>query len=456
MGGLTGALLNTANALDAFSQSLSVISNNVTNANTPGYADQTQSLTAQSFNPATGGEGGVLAGPLISSRSEYLEQAVRTQQELLGNAQQRASDLGQVQTLFSLTSTSGIDSSINSLFSSFSQLSVAPNNTVYQQAVISQAGALAQSVNQVASGLAQASTSVASQTSGVIEQINQLASQIAGINQDYQSSTAASQDPGLDAQMNSDLESLSSLTNIAVLHGSDGTYDVTIGSQTPLVMGGTAFNVSSASFSGQTTILDSNGNDITSQISQGSLGALIQEQNTTLPSYETGLNTLAQSLADTINGQLAQGVDQNGNAGAPLFTYGQASNAASTLAVNAAITPDQIAAASADAPGGNGNAVALTALGTANTVNGETFTGFYGALGSQVGTDVSNAQNDQTQAQDQLTQAQSQRATVSGVSLNDEATKLLQFQTAYQAVGKLVTVLDNLTQVLMDMMPAAS
>ncbi len=89
-------------------------------------------------------------------------------------------------------------------------------------------------------------------------------------------------------------------------------------------------------------------------------------------------------------------------------------------------------------------------------VNGLTFTEAYGQLGAQVGQDVANAQSDQTQDQDLVTQAQQQRSQVSGVNLNAEAAKLLQFQQAYQAVGKLVTVLDDLTETLMDMMPPAA
>lgn len=156
-----------------------------------------------------------------------------------------------------------------------------------------------------------------------------------------------------------------------------------------------------------------------------------------------------------MNGQLAQGVDANGAAGANLFSYDQANNAASSLAVTN-ITTDQIAAASAGAPGGNGNAIAVSQLATATVVNGLTFTEAYGQLGAQVGQDVANAQSDQTQDQDLVTQAQQQRSQVSGVNLNAEAAKLLQFQQAYQAVGKLVTVLDDLTETLMDMMPPAA
>ncbi|MGH9559440.1 MAG: FlgK family flagellar hook-associated protein, partial [Bryobacteraceae bacterium] len=235
-----------------------------------------------------------------------------------------------------------------------------------------------------------------------------------------------------------------------VLRSSDGAYNVSIGGQEPLVLATSAFPISESTTSSGVSILDSNGNDVTSQITQGQLGALAVEQNTMFPGYLTGLNTLAQSLADTVNGQLSQGVDANGNAGAPLFSYDQTSDAASTLAVTG-ITPDQIAAASTGAPGGNGNAIAMAQLANTPAVSGFTFTQFYGNLGAQVGSDAADATSDQTQAQGQLTQAQTQRTNQTGVSLNEEAAELLQFQQAYSAVGKLVSVLDGLTTTIMNM-----
>src|SRR5580698_6453916 len=111
--GLFSSLSNAASALGVFDLSLNAVENNISNSSTPGYADQEQSLVAAPFEPTTGLTGGVLAGPLISSRSQYLEQNVRSQTELLGTAEQQAADLGQIQPLFSLTSTSGIDSSLN-------------------------------------------------------------------------------------------------------------------------------------------------------------------------------------------------------------------------------------------------------------------------------------------------------------------------------------------------------
>jgi flagellar hook-associated protein 1 FlgK len=455
MSGLNSSLLTAADAMTVFTRSLNVIGNNITNANTPGYATQSQSLTAKLFEPEVGITGGVMAGPLISSRSEYLEQAVRSQTTLLGTAQQTATDLGQIQPLFDLTSTTGVSSSIDNFFASLSQLGVNPNDSTDRQAVLSKAGQLANSINASAAGVNLVATNVSIQTGLVVQNINQLTAQIAGINQQYQVNSGALQDPGLDAQMHTALESLSELTNFTTLKASDGTYSVFIGGQIPAVLGADRFSISSTTVaSPQAAIFDAQGNDITSKITQGSLGALIQEKNVTIPGYLSNLNTLASSLADTMNTQLSQGLDQNGNTPTTnLFTYNQNSDAASSLSVTAGFTTDQIAAASAGAPGGNGNIIAAAQLATSPSVNGFTFTQFYGNLAAQVGNNVAGAQQTQIETQAQVTQAQIQRGNQSGVSLNAQAAQLLQYQQAYQAAAKLISVLDSLTQAAISMIP---
>ncbi len=457
MGGIMSTLGASASALSVFEQEFNTIQNNITNANTPGYAEQDLSLAAEPFSPSGGTAGGVMSDGLISSRSEYLEQNVRNQQTLLGASQQAATDLGQVQPLFDPNATDGVAGSLSNFFNSFSALSVNPNDPTAQQQVISAAGQVAQSFNQAANGINQISSGIATQTTSAVSQINQLVSQIAGINQQYQSDNSATHDPGLDAQMHADLENLSQLVNFSVIKAGDGTYGVYLNGETPLVLGSQTYQISASFSSGQTQILDSQSNDITSQITGGSLGGMIADNNTTLPGYMAQLNTLAQTFADQVNGQLAQGLDSSGSAPSnELFSYDQSSDAASTIAVNGAMTADQIAAASADAPGGNGNALAVANLATQPLVNGVTFTQAFANLTAQVGSDTAAAQQNQTQDQDLVTQAQQQRQQVSGVDLNTEAAKLMQFQQSYQAVGQMVTVLNSLTQTLMDMVPLSS
>lgn len=444
MGSLTTSLLNSTGALSVYGRVLNVIENNISNAHTPGYVKQDQSLVALPFDLSHQIAGGVAAGPVLSARSEYLEQNVRNQQQVLGDAQQRASDLGQVQPVFSPSSTSSISATLNNFFNAFSQLSVNPNDPVERLGTIQAAKQVAQSFNESARGIAQVASNVDSQTRDLIPEIDTILQQITTLNQKYSGSVAASQDAGLDAQMHAALENLSGLINFSLVKGDNGQINVFLNGQTPLVVGSHEFSISADFSSPQTTIRDSQGNDITAQVTSGKLGVLLQEKNSTLPGYMESLNVLASTFADQVNGQLSQGLDANGQTPAiNLFTYNQPSDAASTLAVTA-ITPDQITAASANAPGGNGNAIAVAQLANAPLAGGLTFTQAYGELSAQVGRDVSQAQQDQTQYQDLLTQAQQTRSVQTGVSLDEEAAKLIQVQQGYEAVGKLVSTLSDL------------
>lgn len=452
--GILTSILNSANAMQVFEKEFATIQNNISNQNTPGYAEQDQTLVADSFDPSASLYGGVSAGPVVSTRSQYLEQTVRTQTTLLGTAEQTASDLTPLQSLFDLTSATGVSGSLNSFFNSFSSLSVNPNDAETRQNVMTQAQNLATAFNQTATGINSASNSVEQGTSASIATINQIAGDLAHLNQQFGSSPTESANAGLDAQVNSDLENLSEVANFTVVPTSNGQFNLYLGGQTPLVMGGQAYDISANFSTPQTIIQDSQGNDVTSQITGGQLGAQIQENNSTLPGYMSSLNTLAQTLADSVNNALSQGVDQNGNPPANnLFTYNSGADAAFTLAVTPGFTGSQIAAALPSAPGGNGNALAVAHLATAPDANGLTFTEEFGNLGQQVGTDISNATSSQTEQQNLVTQAQSQRQAVSGVSLDSQAALLLQFQQSYQAMSQVVQTLNTLTDSLMNMMP---
>jgi flagellar hook-associated protein 1 FlgK len=82
-------------------------------------------------------------------------------------------------------------------------------------------------------------------------------------------------------------------------------------------------------------------------------------------------------------------------------------------------------------------------------LNGFSYTQAYGNIVSDVGQQASTASDNATTATDILNQATTLRANVSGVSLNDQATQLLQFQQAYQASAQMITVVNTLTQSLM-------
>lgn len=450
MGNLMTTLLDTANALQAYEGAFAVMSNNVDNANTPGYAKQIATFQALPFDVSVGLPGGVQLGPTENTRSAYAEQSVRTQQTAVGADQQKVADLTAVQNYFPVSDSSGLAPSISTLFQDFSQLSVTPNDTVARQTVLNAAATVAQNFNDTANGLLTQQNNIEMQTTSTVDTINQLAGQIAEINSDVED-TSGNIDAGVDAQLNSTLQQLSQYVNFTTLQQSDGTVTVYVGGQTPLVIGNQTYAIQADLSGPQTSVLSSTGADITSTITGGQLSALLDDNNNVIPGYLSSLNTLAQTLADQVNNTLNNGVDQNGAAPTTnLFTYDATTGAAQTLTVNS-LTPDQIAAALPGAPGGNGNALALAALQNAPLVNDYTFAEYYGNLGGQVGSDLSNAQNNQTTDQDLLNQAESLRQQISGVNLDEEAENMIEYERSYQALSKMLGTINSVTDTLMNM-----
>ncbi len=448
MGNLLGSILSTASTLRAFSQGLNVVQNNVANANTPGFVKQTQDYLAKSFDITGGLAGGVSLGPLLNSRNEFAEQSVRKQQSASTAADQRAGDLSQLEPIFDLTSTSGISGTLGKLFDSFSQLSVAPNSNPSRQAVLDRAKEVAQAINQSAGALTNAASSADTQITNTVNSINQLLDRIAKLNIETRSNSTAGTDPSLDANVHSTLEELSQLVDFSATKADDGSTTIQLGGQTTAVIGDHVYKLGTDLSGTQAKILNAQGTDVSGQIGSGKISALLEERNRRIPSYLSELNNLASGLADSVNAGLAGGLDANGNPPTvPLFTYDAINGSAQTLNTNPLGASD-VAAASAAAPGGNGNALVLADLGKSKQVSGFTFVEFYGNLAGSVGRDVATAKSDQQTYGSLLTQARSFRSDSSGVSLDEEAANLIQFQKSYQAAAKLISVLDELTTTL--------
>src|SRR5579871_49856 len=263
MGNLMASLLNSANAMQVYEQALNVTENNVVNANTPGYAKQQMTFEANRFDLTTGSAGGVLAGPVQSSRDAYAEQAVRDQQTSANFYQQKVADLTPVESYFDTSSTSGIAPAMSQLFQDFSALSVNPNDTVARQTVLNDAATVSQQFNYAANGLLTQQSNLDQQTRSTVDSINKIASTIAGINAENRVDPSGTIDAGVDAQLNSSLEQLSQLVNFTALQQPDGSVTVYVGGQEPLVVGDQTYAIQGDFSSAQTAIDSSTGRDIT-------------------------------------------------------------------------------------------------------------------------------------------------------------------------------------------------
>ena len=89
---------------------------------------------------------------------------------------------------------------------------------------------------------------------------------------------------------------------------------------------------------------------------------------------------------------------------------------------------------------------------SADQIDGLNYVSFYGAIAGRVGA-RSSAAHDNLDIQKQVTaQARNLRDQISGVSLDEEAVHLIEFQRAYQATAKMVSVLDELTQTTINLL----
>lgn len=452
MSSLFVSLQNAANTLDVLQRGLDVTSNNVTNANSPGYVRQRLDLIAKRFQPEIGLGGGVAAGPLLSARQDYLERAVRLQAGRFGSAAQLAATLSQIEPLFDIAQNSGIAASIDGLFQSFAQWSVNPNDGPSRESVLRAAGALAGSFNFVALSLGRAAQDVNTQIRDTVAAVNRVGELVRTFNEDLRADRRNLQDPGLDAEIHAALEELAEVVNFTVLRAEDGSFSIYVGGQTPLVLGDKFYPLQVDVSGPQPVIRNSTGDDISGLIHQGRLGGLMRLRTEVIPSLTAELDTVAAALADRVNAVLQSGVDQDGLPPTQdLFQYNATLGAAVTLSVTS-ITARELAGALPGSPGGNGNALDLAALGSSREIDDATFTQFYGRIAGRMGRELTDARKDTRTQEVLLSQARTLRANESGVSLDEEAVYLIAFQRAYQATAQLVRVLDELTQTALGLM----
>jgi len=443
--GLFSSLVSSMSALRVFEDALSVTQNNVSNASTPGYAKQRLAFEAMPFQPAAGLPGGVWAAGLESARDEYAERAVQQQQEDLGKSEQLAAELARLEGFFDATGEAGIPGALNKLYQAFSAWSVAPNDAVARQVVIERAGDVAARFVETASNLGSASWALDRQIRNTVDTVNHLAGVLRDLNVQIRQDARMSSDAAVDAKIHTTLEELAQYVDFTVVKQADGSLTVLLGGQTPLVIADRQFQIQGDFSSSQTALQDVNGNDITSQVQRGRLSGMLEMRNSVIPSFMSDLNRLAAGVADRVNAILAAGVDANNQPGAALFTYDPAVGAASTLAVTS-ISPSQLAAALPDAPGGNGNTLTLMGLADSAEIDGSSFMEFYGTVARRLGRTLESAREDQKTNEQLLLQAQFLRSQASAVSLDEEATRLIQFQRSYQALARMVTALNELTQ----------
>jgi flagellar hook-associated protein 1 FlgK len=451
MGTLSGSLSIALQALSADQGAVAVTTNNVANANTPGYAREVPVF--QENPPITYGSlqfgTGVSLGQTQSIRDNILQIRIDQESQQSGQLNSFVNSMQQMQALFNEASGVGLQTPMTNFFNAWQQLASDPTNLNYRQNVITSAQNLADAFHQISNGLTSQQTNLDLSVQQGATQVNQLTTQIAQLNGQVAAISGAGQDSsGLVDQRNQLIQQLSGLVDVSYVSSGNNGLTLTTSSGAPLVVGNQSFQLTTGTdpTTGLTHIY-SQGTDITSSITSGQIGGELQARDQQIPATLASLDTLAAGIANAVNTQSAAGYDLNGNPGGNFFAPPPAGGAGAAASLQVAITDPALVAASSDGTtGSNGNASAMAALANQTIVAGQTPAAYYSGMVFQIGNTVSNAQSEQSANQLVLQQLQNQQGALSGVSLDQEAANLIQYQQAYDAMARVVTIISDLTQ----------
>jgi len=438
-------------ALQAQQQAIDVVNHNIANANTPGYSRQVADLGATPPSAVIGLSGragqmgtGVAVIDLRRSRSSFIDYQVRSESHLLGQWEVLRDGLKQVEVMFNEPSDAGLNSLMSTFWQAWQDLTNAPQDAGARRALVEQSDSLAMAFNSKYSQLTSIQQDLDRQIRVGSDKVNQLAEQVASLNVKIaQAERVGQRANDLRDQRDLVMDELSHLIRVTYYETSDGVLNVFMGSRA-LVFKERAQSLTTNISSGFASVVWADDGSAAS-ISNGDLYGLQQARDVHVPSFINDLNSIASQIITRVNTLHTAGYGLDNSTGLNFFDGSDARD----MAINPLLktTPEQVAAAgSINSPGDNSVAVSISGLQRALTMSGGTadFGRFFASTMSRLGVDSQRSDmmaTNQKLLVDHLTR---QRDSVSGVSLDEETIHLIEYQRAYQAAARVVNVVDEM------------
>jgi flagellar hook-associated protein 1 FlgK len=411
---------------------------------------------------------GVEVNKLVRLREGFLDTQFRERNKDLGYYTAKSDTYSKIEEVLNEPSDTGIANAMDQFWQSWQELSKNPDSASARAVVRQRGVAVSESFQFAKDSLNQIQSDLNNVISVDVSNINSLTKQIADLNDQISRLTPNNYQPNdLYDKRDALLDQLSKLVNIDTQPSSNGMVDVYVsGSNQPLIKGQTSENLSFQKDSNTNQISISVGNNSVS-LKSGELQGRIESFNKIVPDLLDNINQLETAFCDQVNAINSSGynLDDITNASTnpppPLehlnfFTQ----NANGDWEVNKDIMDslNKIAAAKSASVGDGTNAQAIADLkdnsfSIKNTTS--TFGDFYRNIIGQLGVDSQQAQNMQDNTQKLVNQVDSRRQSVSGVSLDEEMTNMIRFQQAYNAAARVVTVMDQVLDKVINGMGAS-
>ena len=456
---------------------LATTGHNITNAGTEGFSRQRVHLQAA---PA---QGGVLGHHVIGTGTrlgrvdrvtdDYIERQLRAVGRDLGHGEEKDLVLRQIEDVFNEMNGEGLNRQIGKFFNDFRKLSENPENGAVRGVIRQSSLELVETFHRLSQQVQGVSEHIDQKIQGYVVQINDTTAQLSELNRKIHQMKGLG-DPANDLldQRNLALKQLESLVEVGSRLDERGLLDVDLKGAGPLLYGLKAETLSAerAPSGGEgeragRIIVHSTGSavgNVTREIRGGRLGALIEVRDQLLGSIGERLDQLASQLSGSINAVHRQGFNLRGETEVDYFAPLEGiERAAETLQLSSAVQENALAIACAavpDAPGDNRIALAIAELQHLPLVrygslvgDGLTPDSAFDALVGDIAAALNQNRFFLNQEKDMQTQLGKIREQISGVSLDEETTHLLEFQHAFDASAKVIQVADEMLRTVLSL-----
>ncbi len=389
-------------------------------------------------------------------RDAYLDAAFRRESGDLGREQIRSGVLGRMEVILSEPGDGGLSHALDQFFSAFSSLATNPSSATARNAVREQGFLLADQFQGLAAGVDQLRQDTEGRLLAAVERANRLADEVARLNRQITAAEAGGATAGdLRDSRGRALDELATILPIRASERENGSVGVHTAGLS-LVDGAHAGTLE-VRVSGGVVGIGLEGRPGNLDELGGSTGGMVSLLNVDLPGVKARLDDLAEALVTEVNTLHGTGTNPAGLTGVDFFDPSGTTASSIALSTEVLASAQAISAGTGGASGEyragvNDVALALASMRDSDSsILGTSYGEHFRQLASDIGFSVRSSL-DLVEVHETLSgQASVRRSSVSGVSTDEELVRLIEFQTAYSAAARVVTVANEMLETLVRM-----
>jgi flagellar hook-associated protein 1 FlgK len=448
--------------------SLQTTAHNIANKTTEGYSRQrVETVTAPPVQEGRLQLGmGSRAALVTRVNSPFLEKQIQKETGQMGYLDGQADAMSRVEQVFNeQANNKGLNQYISDFFNSFRELSNNPESTTTRTMVKESADSMAQDFRRVDKQLSDIQKDIDLQIKAGVQEINNMTREIAALNSQIHQ-TEMQGIPANDQRDRRDLllKRLNEKVDIKVAEGDRGMVTVQTAGNALLVSGLDSTNLETYHDPSDDRVRiyarPSESHppfEITSRIKGGSIGGVLHVRDVVIDDIRSNIDQIAFAISKEVNDAHLQGFDRNGKQAGFFFNpLSEVGGAAKKIALSSEVADDVTRIATAAKTGAPGDATisnVISMIQYNKVLDGGTASidDFYNGQVGRIGVMAQTANKTREAQGNILQQANALRESIAGVSLDEEATKMIEFQKTFDASARLIRTADEMFDTVLNL-----